>query len=431
MTPRTLAITESVARGVVLLAMVAAAFCSTWVRIARETAVGAGSLMLFAAPLGGILIAVTLGWRRGPELPIHDRQSDKIIATVVLVIALMNQWLLVPRYAGAYVLLHIDVIAAWSYLLAGCIFVFGLRRTGRLWPAWLLLAVASLGSMRLAVYLFGGGPLAEGIVVTVVVLGGPSVVLIRRIRRGSRAGVKWAGPAVAPREAWRSMPLLLVVGVLLWLAPLPPGAQGQLEPGPPADDLPGLTVPAGWTERSTVGSPWASRMFGPSATLERQLLRADTPRADWDALSRPRQAMVQTLTVIDPGRLDVHPLEMTYDLTDARVSDPVRVELGHGISGRYRTVVDDKRLLTWSLLTFTWTRSDEYVQRVSVLTVDDHEHDAWFPEPVHATGSTFSRMLSLLLRGSASITAYDPQPKDLQMLTELGTDLVEAQWQTD
>lgn len=414
-----------------MLALLAAAFWSTWTRVVQETAVGAGSLMLFAAPLGGLLIVIALGWRGHPELPIHDRQSDKIIGTVILVIALMNQWLLVPRYAGAYVLLHIDVMAAWAYLLAGCIFVFGLRRTGRLWPAWLLLAVASLGLMRLAVYLFGGGPWAEALVLVFVVVAGPAVVVIRAILRGRpEARSRWTGPAVTPREAWRSMPLLVAVGLVLWLAPLPAGAQDQLEPGPPETSGPGQVVPAGWTERSVQEYPWAPRMFGRSATLERQLLRADTPRADWDMLNRPRQAVVQTLTVTDPGLLDVYPLEMTYDLTDARVGKPSPVDLGHGITGRYRTVVDDERLLTWSLLTFTWARPDEHYQRVSVLTVDDHEHDAWFPEPVHATGSTFGRLLSLLLRGSASTTAYDPQPKDLEMLTELGTELVEAQWQT-
>ncbi|MCD2263607.1 exosortase/archaeosortase family protein [Dietzia aurantiaca] len=431
MTPRTSAVAESTARGVLLLTLVVLAFWSTWGRVADETAVGAGSAVVLAPPLGGLLTVSALAWRRRPELPIHDRQSDAIVGTVVLLIALMSQWLLVPRYAGAYVLLHVDVMAAWAYLLGCCIFAFGLRRTGRFWATWLVLAVASPGAMRLVMYLLGGGPWAEAAVVATVVFAGPVVVIVRGVRRGRpSARVQWAGPAVTARQAWRSVPLLLVVGVALWLAPLPGGAETRLGHGPSGPAGPGQNVPAGWTERSVQDFQWAPRMFGPSATLYRQLLRADAPRADWDQLMRPRQAVVQTLTVSDPGQLDVYPLEMTYDLTNARVGDPEPVDLGHGITGRYRTVVDDDRLLTWSLLTFTWTRSSDHVQRVSVLTVDDHEYDAEFPETVHVAGSTFGRMLSLLLRGSASVTASGPQDKDLAMLTELGTNLVEAQWQT-
>lgn len=431
MSPRVGAVAEPAARGALLLALVVVAFWTTWGRVAHEIALGAGSGVVFVAPLGGLLTVIVLAWRRRPELPIHDRQSDKIVGTIVLAIALMNQWLLVPRFARAYVQLHVDVLAAWAFLLAGCIFVFGLRRTGRYWATWLVLVVASPAAIRLAIYLLGGGRWAQVAVVATVVLVGPVVVLVRRIREGPPSQrVRWSGPAVTAREAWRSFPVLLLVGLLLWLAPLPDGAQDRLSQGPTTSAGPGQVIPAGWTEQSSEESPWAPRMFGPSATMYRQFIRADEPRADWDELMRPRQAAVQTLTVSDTGLLDVYPLEMIYDLSNARVGDAHPVDLGHGVTGQFRTVVDDDRLLTWSLLTFTWTRSSDRVQWVSVLTVDDHEYDAEFPVAVHAARSTFERMLSLLLRGTASITATDPQYKDLEMLAELGTNLVEAQWQT-
>lgn len=421
---------ESVARGAVLLILVGVGFSSTWIRIGQETATGAGSALLLAAPAGALLTVVALMWRQRPELPIHDRQSDKIVGTVILVIALMTQWLLLPRYAGSYVLLHVDAAAACAYALGSCVFVFGLRRTGRYWPSWLILVVASPGVIRLVVFSLGGGLWAEAVVAAIVVLAGPVAVLsVAALKRGPLDDFQWAGPAVTVREAWRSIPLLTAVAVALWFAPLPLVAADRLDQGPSGTEGVGLTIPAGWTGRMTEDLTWAPRMYGPSATLQRQHIRANSARADWDLLARPRQAVVQTLTVSHTGRLDAYPLEMTYDLTNARVSTPISVDLGNGVTARYRTVADDERLLTWSLMSFTWARSSDRVQRVSMLTVDNHEYDAQFPETVPGTGSTLGRFLSLLLRGSASVTTTDTQRKDLGMLKQLGHDLVEAQWQ--
>lgn len=430
MSAQTESVLETAGRGAALLTLVGLAFSSTWIRLVEESDTGAGSALLFAPLVGALLTVGSLAWRRRPELPIHDRQSDKIIGTVVLVLALMFQWLLLPRYAGSYVLLHVDVTAACLFAFGSCVFVFGVRRAGRYWPAWLVLVIASPGFLRLAVFALGGGPGAETLVALVAIFAGPVAVLSYiAIMRGPSDRLRWTGPAVSKREAWRSMPLIAVVASALWFAPLPTVAADRLGEGPPARGDAGMLIPDGWSLQSVENLTWAPRMYGPDATLQRQLIRADTARQEWDMLRRPRQAVVQTLTVSDPGSLDTFPLEMTYDLSDARVSPPMSVDLGNGITARYRTVVDDEQLLTWSLLSFIWTRPDDGVQRVSILTVDNHEYDATFPATVPGTGSTFGRMLSLLLRGSASVEADESERKDLSMLTSLGTDLVEAQWQ--
>lgn len=436
------AVTEAAARGVLLLALLAAAFVRTWERVLGATGWGAGSTLLMAAPVGAALTVVALMWRRRPELPIHDRQSDKIVGTVVVTVALMIQWLVLPRYVSTYVLLHLDVAAAWVFLLGGCVFLFGLRRTGHFWQAWLLLMVASPGAIRLAVAALGGEPWAQIVVVAVVVLIGPAWVLAASSLRGRGRGggsvaaggapgrIRWSGPAVSPVQAWRSAPLLVLVAVALALAPLPGIAEDRLGQGPSDPLEPGGTgqsIPSGWTERDAEDFPWAPRIYGPGSTLHRQLIRADAARLDWDPLRRPRQIMVQTLTTADPAVLDTFPLEMTYDLRSARVSRPIGVDLGNGVAARYRTVVDDERLLTWSVLSFVWTRGDHAVQRVSLLTIDDHEYDAEFPRTVPGTGPTANRLISLLFRGQASVTAETTEPKDLDMLTEVGRDLVDAQ----
>lgn len=429
---------DHVARWALLVVLVGAGFWRSWVRIADEVTAGSGSEVFLAAPVGAVLTAVAFHLRRRPELPIHDRQSDKIAGTIILAIALMIEWLVLPRYSDSYVLLHLDFVAAWLFLLGGSVFLFGTRRTFRYWPAWLLLTVATPGALRLLVFALGGGRVAEVAVMVLVVTVGPLAILgpqaIRRLR-GTGAGDhrRPDGPprkslVVSRREAWRSAPLLTIVALLLALAPLPAGIDERLSQGPGALSGPGQILPPGWQQIETIDYPWAERMFGPSATLERQMIRATRVRADWDELLRPRVAAVQTTTVSDPGVLEVFPLEMSFDLSSARVSPPRAVDLGRGVTARYRTVIDDANLLTWSLMSFVWTRSGDRVQRVTIITVDNHEFDAVFPQTVPGTGSTFSRLLNLLLRGAGAVTDTNPQDKDLDMLTELATDLVGAQW---
>ncbi|MFN3339428.1 MAG: hypothetical protein ACK40Z_06995 [Dietzia sp.] len=444
---------DHIARWALLVVLAGAGFHRSWMRIAEEVVAGAGSEVLLAAPVGAVVTAVAFHLLRRPELPIHDRQSDKIAGTIILAIALMIQWLVLPRYTTTYVLLHLDFVAAWLFLLGGSVFFFGLRRSFRYWPAWLLLAVAMPGALRLLVFALGGGQGAQVAVMALVVLVGPVMILgpgtIRRLVRGAGSGAggrqRPGGPTegrerpggpprkelvVSPREAWRSAPLIIVVGVLLGLAPLPQSLGERVAEGPSSTSGTGQVVPPEWRELVSIDYDWAEQMFGPTATLNRQMIRSSTPRADWDPLLRPRVAAVQTLTVPNAGVLEVFPLEMSYDLSSARVSPPTPVDLGHSVTARYRTVIDDSNLLTWSLLSFVWQRSDDRVQRVTVLTVDNHEYDAEFPETVPGTRSTISRLVSLLLRGSAAVTDTDPQVKDLEMLTELGTELVEAQWTT-
>lgn len=434
---------DHAARWALLTAMLAAGFHETWIRVAREQATGAGSAVLLAPVLGAALAAVALNVRRRPELPIHDRQSDKIAGTIILTVALMVQWLVLPRYSGTYPLLHLDVLAAWVFLLGGCVFLFGLRRTGSYWPAWIVLLAVPPGVVRLVSYGLGGGAVTQAAVVLLVGLAVPAAVamppMVRRVRRRAGGGADGAAdpggerPAlrsavVSRREAWRSAPLLVAVALVVALAPLPPAISERVAQGPPPVSGPGQAIPSGWQETETVDYSWAGRMFGPTATLSRQMIRATRVRADWDNLLRPRVAAVQSLTVATTGVLELFPLEMTFDLSAARISPSRTVDLGHEVSARYRTVIDDENLLTWSLLTFAWTRGDDRVQRVTLITVDNHEYDAQFPQTVPGTRSTFSRLVNLLLRGSGAVTHTNPQDKDLAMLTELGTELVGAQW---
>lgn len=104
------------------------------------------------------------------------------------------------------------------------------------------------------------------------------------------------------------------------------------------------------------------------------------------------------------------------------------IDLGHGVTAEYFTVVDDDLLVTWNLLSFVWTRADDMAQRVSLLTVDNHEFDAEFPQPEPNSVANIRTLLRVLLRGNAAVSDTAPEDKDREMLTEIGRDLVETQW---
>ena len=71
--------------------------------------------------------------------------------------------------------------------------------------------------------------------------------------------------------------------------------------------------------------------------------------------------------------------------------------------------------------------SDGAAQRVSLISVDNHEPDAYFPEPKPSMASNGSHTLAVLLRGEPSTEDTESEYKDLDMLEALARLLVEAQ----
>ncbi|MGE2843141.1 hypothetical protein ACQGFI_06570 [Rhodococcus sp. 2.95] len=142
---------------------------------------------------------------------------------------------------------------------------------------------------------------------------------------------------------------------------------------------------------------------------------------------RPRTVQIDVVQVRRPSTLAVYPSKTTYDLENARVSPTVTLELPHGIVAEMYTIVDDALLLTWSNLNFVWTRGDGAAQRVSLISVDNHEPDAYFPEPKPSMASNGSNTLAVLLRGETSTEDTESEYKDLDMLEALARLLVEAQ----
>ncbi|MFJ7724199.1 hypothetical protein ACIQYM_39865, partial [Rhodococcus erythropolis] len=114
------------------------AFWPTWTKLWQSTASGTAIGYVFALPLLCLVAAVGTDLRRGPELPIHDRETDKIVGCIGLFVALGLQALLLPRFAETYELMHIDVIAAWVFVWSAAVLMFGLRPVNRYWANWVV-----------------------------------------------------------------------------------------------------------------------------------------------------------------------------------------------------------------------------------------------------------------------------------------------------
>ncbi|MGR6522804.1 hypothetical protein ACU5JM_14295 [Rhodococcus erythropolis] len=457
------------------------AFWPTWTNLWRSTASGTAIGYVFVLPLLCLIAAVGTDLRRGPDLPIHDRETDKIVGGIGLLVSLGLQALLMPRFAENYELMHIDVIATWVFVWSAAVLMFGLRPVNRYWAIWVVpIILAPLIYRTLATEL-GGTRFDYSIIMVLVASAATTIAVSRTWRRGfagfvgssvlgaalvyylsrqyptaplfsiqllpalgsallvggffylyERRGRSWKPferPLRNPSTSTSNWTILVVfaAAIVMFFTPVPTAQGVPVSVGPPATADPRLIVPAGWREISTNEYDWPRKYFGSTSALTRQTIRADTPNPAWDTQMRPRTVQMDVVQVRRPSTLSVYPSNTTYDLQNARVSPTVRVELSRGVVAEMYTVVDDSLLLTWSNLNFVWTRGDGAAQRVTLLTVDNHEPNALFPEPKPSMASNGSNTLAVLLRGRISTVDSESQYKDLGMLQSLGRLVVEAQ----
>ncbi|MFC9438300.1 archaeosortase/exosortase family protein, partial [Nocardia sp. NPDC057030] len=155
-------VTRIAARIVLILLATAAAFWTTWVRLVHDTWTGSSIGFVFVLPVLAVFSAIGLTLRRGAELPIHDRQTDLIVGLIGLGLSACTLGLLTPRYRYLYEMLHLDLLAAWLFVLSACVLLFGLRPVTRYWPCWLLLLAAFPPPYRAMRVIIGGGSVPAG-----------------------------------------------------------------------------------------------------------------------------------------------------------------------------------------------------------------------------------------------------------------------------
>lgn len=467
-----------VLRWILITVLTVLAFRSSLRDLLHTTA--AGGLVGFVWLLlpAAALAAIGIDLRRRAEPPINDRQTDIIVGVMALVLAVVVQGTLVPRYAEFFHLLRLDLLAMWLFVVGANIVLFGVRPVSRYLPVWLLLALAFLLPYQTLVIVFGGGRFAAGLAALVVasaataisvgrtrtravlgaaatfavgllvlaLLGDVPLLAYQVVPSGIGMGLVCAAfllysrrgqplatlvhhiePPVA-KQVWAGIPLVLAAALALALIPLPAQrsatvisreAPGELAAGQ------GLVAPPGWSILQTTESS-VQGFYGDGAELVRQKMIADVGDPRFDKLSAPRILMVDSIVSDQPFSFDAYPGHIFYDTSGTRLSSPRDVDLGNGVAGVMVSAIDDRLLVTWDVLRFA-RGSDEEDQLVQIFAVDNHLLDAPFPEAGHGVPSTLRMMFTVLFRGNAAAAQRSPLFKDAELLTEFGRALVAAQ----
>jgi len=153
------------------------------------------------------------------------------------------------------------------------------------------------------------------------------------------------------------VPLFLAVTVVLAVRPLPAAdiqsvvgrsAPGQLYLGQP------LAAPPGWYPLAPRRYGGMSRFYGAVAVLLRQQMIAVQGDSRFDRDARPRTVVVDSIVSARPSTFNVFPSRVLYNTDQARVSVPRPLDLGYGVTGQLVSVVDDRLLVTWNAVEFTW-----------------------------------------------------------------------------
>ncbi|HKP43514.1 hypothetical protein [Mycobacterium sp.] len=441
---------------------------------------------VWTVPTVAILVAVGITRRHRTELPIHDRQTDIIVGTMGLVLALLIQLVLLQRYALYFHLLRLDLLAMWLFVLSTSIVLFGLRPVARFAWVWAMMFMVFALPYYLMVIFLGGTKFAAGAANLLIAGVGAGIATGRTARRGLMGSIAaWiVGFAVlgtiavfftdapilvyqevppvtavivvgftmflrsrrgmpkrvldrkveplAVMQIWSVVPLVLAISVPLAFvhlptevstAPIVRTAPAQLSAGQP------LVAPPGWTTVQRRNYRDMNRLYGDNAVLVRQWMTSLNADTRFDKLARPRTVVVDSLVSERPFSFGVYPDRVLYGLTAARISDPRPVDLGMGVTARLISVVDDDLLVTWNSVQFVWG-DGQIAQRVTIFAVDNHDPGAPFPDPSADITSSVRTLITLLFRGNAVLDQRIPSFKDAQLLTEFGRVLVAAQFRS-
>ncbi|MCV7356972.1 hypothetical protein H7K04_16175 [Mycolicibacterium fluoranthenivorans] len=473
-------VTRMVLRWGFIAILTVAAFHRT-IASAWATTVGGGfGGYVWIVPIAAALAAIGIARRHRTELPIHDRQTDIIVATMGLVMALLVHGVLLQRYGLYFHLLRLDLVAMWLFIVSASVAMFGLRPVIRFGWAWLVLFMVFPLPYYLTVIVLGGNRVAAGVGTMVIAATATATAVGRRVSRAMvGSNLAWLVgllilafmavflpsanlrlyqyvPALtsicvvgslmylaarrgepkrvldrkleplAARQIWSAVPLVLVIAVLLSVVRLPEVGLASPARVDTMDFSAPMKAPPGWHIVESQRYTWVTRYYGRGAVLTRQKMVADRGNPHYDKFSRPRTVMVDSITTLRPFSLDVYPTRMMYRVNGIRLSGIRPVDLGYGTGADLFSVVDDKILVSWDGLQWTWTNGT-VGRRVLAIAVDNHEDWAPFPQPTGGLVPTLNSMFTVLFRGNSATADDDPNIKDDELLTEFGHALVRAE----
>ncbi|GAD85043.1 hypothetical protein [Nocardia asteroides] len=190
--------------------------------------------------------------------------------------------------------------------------------------------------------------------------------------------------------------VVIVAAALAWI-PLPGGDVAV--PATVAGVVVGEEVGApGWNLVDGDEHVWKPRSFGPDAVGSRRILEAGEVDLDWDVAGRKRRVAVDVVRVASGERVGGYPDFAQYRLAAPRLGPLSYFELGAGVVGRMRTVVEDGTPLRWTWLSWDWQGAGG-VERVTLIAAVDHRAGAAFPEPDGSPTALSAAILRQALRG--------------------------------
>ncbi|WP_130841490.1 hypothetical protein [Corynebacterium neomassiliense] len=473
-------------RWLVLLVLCVTGYANS---VGQLLATGSPTGIAYTVAAASMAVVMFLGveLRRRPDLPIHDREVDWIVGVMALILAVSLRTMLAPRLIEWSDLLRLDVLSLIVFTFGASALLFGSRSTLRFGAAWAVLVIYNGPVYALVTLLCGGGwagsALATTLGVTVAlvavndgsarrrtVVGGISfgvgalLCLIGQLLPG--AGTRGADTVVAvltclpglagavvaslteirvrharprirrrlpsvPAARLAGLPVFVAAAVLA-VAPLPrPPVTSVTEDAPGTTAVAvGVPLPYGWEQTGETSFGWASRYFGAGTTYLRQQLRATTVIPAWDREGRHREVMVDTLVPGDEDTSGRFGEEEFYSSVNGRRSPAYDIDLGHGVTGRVHTVLDEDAYLTTTFLRFSWRDDgpDGRVRHVSVLAVDDHRPGAAFPLVTDSLTGLAGRIVTVLLRGGAATQSTVTGAKDLDVVAAVGRGIIDARW---
>jgi hypothetical protein len=449
-----------------LVGLFTIAFARCMSSVVNQTQQGAPLAYLLAIPVWGLIITVGLDIRRRDELTIHDRQVDWIAALGVGTMLAFELFLLAPRLGATSHLIRVDVLAAGTFLFLGSVLLFGVRPTGRYWPAWIFLLWlwplpyllvgpsyggtptgygvmnAGLGAIAVAISVGGrfrrwGFALAcalslswlalailrsmtsEGMALQLVpAIVGPVIVfaaaVIIRARRDSLRQLPDHPKLAVRRPTGGVLAIAAVAMVVVWTPSVVPQqlAVASLVQGSPPSRA--LVLSDGWHTASTRSYSWPSIYFGPSATWRRYavILGPDSKDAVAGSSSRSAEAYVDVLTSDSLGLLNSYPSVLCY-LENAQYASSSNANLGHGVSAstyvsNLSGVISDSAT-PWILLTWTersGSAASPEFERYSVVMSDGSPTLSGLPTPGPVNGNNDVRtILSSIARGTPPVVS--------------------------
>jgi hypothetical protein len=391
------------------------------------------------APTGYLLLMPGWTWaishrctiRRESRPDISDSELDWIVGIGIVVFVVSCQQLAAPRLADAAALWHFSLVGLFGWSAGCAVILFGLRNVVSAWPTWVFV-LACFPSLVLLIGTAMGGDTTAFSILTVIYGSVALYVSVdmawhRRLALGIVSLILGSALALAldgtPSLVQQllpaaTVPTALYFGSLPWFRtqdwfaarhhPMLPAISARtvvlvllvalvgrflIQDESPGDvQSADIAVPANWSERLELPPPynwrpsetfsWASRSFGPGATVQRFVIE----RAATSAAPASTVAAVDVTTVDEPGRLRIYPSGLLYpadrplDYGTRPVELPSHIDaiVQHNDAESGQTPDDP----LWVMLTWNWRLSDNRHQRVTVVVSQQPGRSDVLPKPL-------------------------------------------------